>query len=143
MSHDSDFYSWAMEQAALLRQGRLAELDVANLIEEVEDMGRSEMRELESRLAVLLAHLLKWRYQPSHRGTSWEATIREQRRKVYRVLVQNPSLKQNIDESLVEAYGDARLAAMRETGFKLHIFPVDCPWLFIDALDDSFWPEQI
>ena len=89
-TYDSDFYTWAQEQAALLRQGLFSNLDVINLIDEIEGMAKSERRELESRLAVLLAHLLKWQYEPERKGRSWRATIKEQRRKVLRVLQQNP-----------------------------------------------------
>ena len=140
-THENDFYSWTQQQAELLRQGCLSEIDIANLIEEVEDMGRSEHRALESRLAVLLAHLLKWQYQPSQRSTSWEATIREQRRKVHRGIAQNPGLKPSLDKTLTDAYGDARLSAMGETGLKLSTFPIDCPWQLKQVLDDDFWPE--
>jgi hypothetical protein len=141
MSHDTDFYSWTQEQAALLRQGRVNELDVANLIEEIEDMGRSEKRELESRLAVLLMHLLKWQYQPERRGHSWHATIKVQRKSIRKVLKQNPGLKSSLNESLWDSYDDARLFAVKETGFAEATFPADCPWSLECVLDDEFWPE--
>jgi len=79
ISYEQDFYGWTQEQAALLRAGRLTDLDIENLIEEVETMGRSEKRELESRLTVLLLHLLKWKYQPNRRGRSWNLTIKGHR----------------------------------------------------------------
>ena len=81
IAYDADFYGWANEQAALLREGRLNEADIENIAEEIESMGRSEKRELVSRLAVLLTHLLKWRYQPGGRGSSWRASIVVQRRR--------------------------------------------------------------
>jgi hypothetical protein len=142
MSHDTDFYSWTQEQAALLRQGRLNELDIAHLIEEVEDMGRSEKRELESRLAVLLMHLLKWQYQPERRGNSWEGTIRVQRKSLKKVLKQNPGLKPSLSESLWDSYDDARLLAMKKTGLPLKTFPTECPWILERVLDDEFWPME-
>ena len=71
--------AWANEQAALLRAGNFGLLDLERIAEEIEDVGRSEQRELESRMAVLLMHLLKWQYQPSHRGVSWQMTLKEQR----------------------------------------------------------------
>src|ERR1700691_740820 len=93
IAYDADFYGWANEQAALLREGRLAEADIANIAEEIESIGRSEKRELVSRLAVLLTHLLKWRYQPGGRGSSWRASIVVQRRALERHLADNPRLK--------------------------------------------------
>jgi hypothetical protein len=141
MSHETDFYSWTQEQAALLRQGRLGELDIINLVEEVEDMGRSERRELESRLVVLLAHLLKWQYHPSHRGSSWESTIRGQRFEILKVLKENPGLKRVAHECFDWSYKRARFDAMGETRLKLSVFPTDCPWTLNQVLDDNFWLE--
>ena len=141
-THETDFYSWTQEQASLLRQGRLGELDSANLMEEIEDMGRSERRELINRLAVLLAHLLKWQYQPERRSNSWKSTIKEQRRKVARVLRLNPGLKPNMADSLEDAYGDSVLIAARETGLDENAFPAECPWTVPQALDNEFWPDS-
>ncbi|HEY3718618.1 MAG TPA: DUF29 domain-containing protein [Roseiarcus sp.] len=78
-NYDSDFYAWANEQAALLRAGRLGQADIEHIAQEIESMGRTEKRELVSRLRVLLVHLLKWRFQPTGRGSSWKASIRVQR----------------------------------------------------------------
>ncbi len=141
-THETDFYSWTQEQASLLRQGRLGELDSANLMEEIEDMGRSERRELINRLAVLLAHLLKWQYQPERRSNSWKSTIKEQRRKVARVLRLNPGLKPDMADSLEDAYGDSVLIAARETGLDENAFPAECPWTVPQALDNEFWPDS-
>ena len=90
--HDLDFYAWTQQQVDLLKSGNLVDVDVKHLIEEIESMGASERRELIDRLAVLLAHLLKWYYQPSFRGRSWQLTIKEQRRQLQRLLKDNPSL---------------------------------------------------
>jgi hypothetical protein len=100
ISYDQDFYSWTQEQAELLKHGRFSELDVENLIEEIEAMGRSEKRELESRLTVLLLHLLKWKYQEVRRGRSCELSIIEQRLKFEETLEENPGLKPKLDEIL-------------------------------------------
>jgi hypothetical protein len=135
--YDNDLYAWANEQAALLRAGRLSDADVANIAEEIESMGRSERNQLTNRIAVLLAHLLKWRFQPGLRGNSWRLTIREQRRRAERVLVQNPSLNSHLDAILEEAYGDAVLMAERETGLPGDVFPVACPWTFSQAIHDD------
>ena len=91
--YEQDFYAWANEQAALLRSGRVSDADLEHIAEEIESMGRSEKRELISRLKLLLAHLLKWQFQPTLRGNSWRLTIEEQRRDVAEHLADNPSLK--------------------------------------------------
>ena len=91
--YDRDFFAWSREQADLLRAGKLAEADIEHIAEEIDSMGRTEKRELISRLSVLLLHLLKWRYQPEKRGPSWEASIRVQRNRIADHLDDNPSLK--------------------------------------------------
>ena len=141
ITHETDFYSWTQQQASLLRQGRLSELDIVNLIEEIEDLGASERRELENRLSVLLMHLLKWGYQPDHRSTSWEGTIRSQRFRLKKCLRENPGLKPRLTDILSEAYKPAIFDAMSETGLKLNSFPTKCPWSVEQVLDDEFWPE--
>lgn len=98
MSHtryETDVVAWANEQAALLRSGKLSEIDIEKIAEEIEDVGKSEQRELASRMTVLIAHLLKWKYQPARRGTSWERTIKAQRKEVLYSLKESPSLKVN------------------------------------------------
>lgn len=140
--YDRDFHAWAGEQAALLRAGRLAEADIAHIAEEIESMGRSEKRELISRLKVLLVHLLKWRFQPAGRGNSWRLTIAEQRREVADHLDDNPSLRAQLDAAIVSAYGGAILAAARETGLDPAGFPPACPWTFAAIMDAGFWPGE-
>ena len=105
--YDRDFFAWANEQAALLRAGCLAAADIENIAEEIESMGRSEKRELLSRLAILLMHILKWQAQPMLRGNSWRGTIKIQRREIARYLADNPSLTAKLPEVLSAAYGDA------------------------------------
>ena len=139
--YDRDFYAWANEQAALLRAGRLSAADIAHIAEEIESMGRSEKRELTSRLAMLLAHLLKWRFQPERRGRSWQATIREQRSEVADVLADNPSLGARLDELLPNAYGKAVQIAIRETDLAEETFPAICPWTFEQAMQDE--PDSV
>jgi len=139
--YDTDFYAWANEQAALLRAGRLAEADVENIAEEIESMGKSERRELISRLGVLLHHLLKWRHQPELRGRSWSLTIEHQRLRLARHLAENPSLKSQLDAVMAEAYEDARVDAERETHLPRSTFPADCPFTFDEAMNPNFWPD--
>ncbi|HEX3994029.1 MAG TPA: DUF29 domain-containing protein, partial [Acetobacteraceae bacterium] len=121
--YDTDFYAWTAEQAALLRAGRLSEADVENIAEEIESMGRSERRELVSRLSVLLLHLLKWRYQPGFRGNSWRLSIEEQRLQLLDHLNENPSLKSQLDNLMRSAYRSGRLQAEKETGLERATFP--------------------
>jgi Domain of unknown function DUF29 len=139
--YDTDFYAWANEQAALLRAGRLSELDIENIAEEIESMGRSERRELVSRLTVLFHHLLKWRFQPVFRGNSWQLTIEEQRLRVSEHLRDNPSLKSQLDDAMVSAYRFGRLHAQQETGLDRKTFPADCPFTFDEAMNPDFWPD--
>ena len=140
-NYTEDFHAWALQNAQLLREGRLDDIDIDNIAEELEDMGGSKERELESRLGVLLAHLLKWVYQPERRGNSWQATIEEQRRRIERLLRKNPSLHSKLAECFCDAYGDARLIAVRETGFNKNSFPSDCPFTLVQTLDDAYWPD--
>jgi len=139
--YDRDFYAWANEQAGLLRTGRLAEADIANIAEEIATMGRAEKRELVNRLKVLMAHLLKWQFQPVHRSTSWRLTIAEQRREVLSHLDDNPSLKSLMDQTITSAYALAILNAAKETGIDVQGFPAACPWSFKQMTDDKFWPN--
>jgi hypothetical protein len=139
--YDTDFYAWANEQAALLRAGRLSEADIENIAEEIESMGRSERRELISRLTVLFVHLLKWHYQPALRGRSWTLTIEQQRLRIGKHLAENPSLKSQLDYVVADAYQDARIDAERETHLPRSTFPVDCPFIFDEAMNPDFWPD--
>ncbi|KAA0682269.1 DUF29 domain-containing protein [Roseomonas genomospecies 6] len=139
--YDRDFYAWANEQAALLRAGRLDAADIEHIAEEIESMGRSEKRELINRLAVLLLHLLKWRFQPGLRSNSWRLSVREQRIRLASHLEDNPSLKSKIPEALAGAYRLAVVEAERETGLAEDTFPEKCPWSFEHMMDECFWPE--
>jgi hypothetical protein len=137
--YEQDFYAWTQEQTLLLRAGQRQLIDIQNLAEEVEDMGRAEKRELESRLEVLLMHLLKWQFQPSLRSRSWQLTIKEQRLRLQRHLKQNPSLKSAIPDLFADVYQLAVLAAERETS--LDIFPDVCPYDFEQVMTEAFLPE--
>lgn len=139
--YDSDFYGWAVEQAALLRQGRLADADIANIAEEIESLGRSEKRELVSRLAVLLAHLLKWQFQPELRGDSWRLTIEDQREEVEEHLSENPSLRPNLDQAIAGAYRKALRVARKETGLAASTFPPACPYSVAQIFDPALLPD--
>jgi len=140
--YETDFYGWTKSQVDALKAGNLQALDVDNLIEEVESMGKSEKRELESRLEVLLMHLLKWQFQPAMKGPSWLFTIDEQRARIARHLRENPSLKSRIDDILEDSYGFAIRLAVKETGLTKSTFPAQCPWTFQQVIDANFWPEE-
>ncbi|HNH43895.1 MAG TPA: DUF29 domain-containing protein, partial [Agitococcus sp.] len=123
--------------------GRFELLDLEHIAEEIEDVGKSEQRELENRMAVLIAHLLKWQYQPTHRGASWQRTIKDQRKMVLKRLKQTPSLKISLVdvEWIDDAWTDATLQAAKETGIELIKFPQACPWTMEQVLDDEFLPS--
>lgn len=138
-SYEQDFYAWTQEQAHLLRAGNLLNIDINHLAEEIEDMGRSEKRTLSSRLEILLIHLLKWQFQPTHRGNSWQLTICEQRIRLAEHLADNPSLWSALDERLGKSYKLAILGAGKETG--MNNFPPICPYTIEQILQETFFPE--
>jgi len=140
-NYESDFYAWANEQAALLRGGKLSQADIEHIAEEIESMGKGEKRELLSRLTVLLLHLLKWRFQPGKRGSSWETSIRVQRNALARHFQDNPSLRPHAPKAVAEAYVDAVLEAADETGVPKANFPIACPWSIDQLMDADYWPE--
>lgn len=140
INYEQDFYGWTQEQAGLLRAGRLTDLDIENLIEEVETMGRSEKRALESALTVLLLHLLKWQYQPVRQGRSWELTIKTQRINFMKILRDNPGLRPSLDQVMMDAYQMAVINASQETGLDEKSFPAVCPWSLLDATNHDFFP---
>ncbi len=136
--YEADFYAWSQQQAKFLRTGQLDQLDLENLAEEVEALGRQERRELRHRLAVLVGHLLKWQYQPAKRSRSWQSTLKVQRQEMRRLIQENPSLKPYLSEALANAYDAAVDLAIQETG--LEQFPSDCPYLLEQILDELFLP---
>ncbi len=138
--HDSDFYAWSLEQAALLRAGRVAEADLAAIAGEIESMGKTEKRELTSSFSVLLLHLLKWRFQPAGRSASWRLSIANARDEIADLIADNPSLKPALDEIMASAYRYARRKAAIETELGEEIFPSKSPWTFAQATDEGFWP---
>lgn len=133
--------AWTQEQARLIKEGKLDKLDLVHLVEEVESMGTSEIRELESRLEVLLMHLLKWKYQPNLQSNSWKYTIKEQRKRIALRLRKMPSLTSKLDELFVESYEIAIYKTVKETGLSEAIFPVQCEWSIEQVLNDNFFPN--
>ena len=139
-NYDTDFYQWANTQAQLLRSGNLELADIEHIAEEIESMGKSEKRELISRLEVLLTHLLKWKYQPVRQSRSWKLTIEGQRYHIENHLGDNPSLKNKLSEVMESAYHSARISAASETNLEKNVFPESLPWSYEQIMDDDFWP---
>ena len=142
--YEQDFYAWTQTTAALIRAGKWYDLDRDALAEEIETLGKRDWRELASRIAVLLRHLLKWRYQPERRqrGRSWRSTIWEQRGRLRRLLRQSPSLAPVVLQTIQEEYAEARQRASEETGLPLTTFPEACEWTAEQVLDANFWPDE-
>ena len=139
-SYDEDFAAWAGETARQLRAGRFAEIDAKHVAEEIEDIGKSEERELLSRLTVLVTHLLKWKWQADKRTASWQSTMATQRAEIRRLLRQSPSLRSVIPVSLAEVYSDALETASIETELPARTFPADCPFSVDQILERTFFP---
>lgn len=140
ISYETDVAAWANQQAWLIRNRKFELLDIEHLAEEIEDVSKSEQRELASRMAVLIAHLLKWQFQPERQGKSWELTIRNQRRAIELHLKKVPSLKPNLKDTewLEIIWGDAIYQAAKETG--LEDFPETCSWAVEDILAQDWLP---
>ncbi|HEY8332952.1 MAG TPA: DUF29 domain-containing protein [Tardiphaga sp.] len=146
--YEEDLYGWVEQQVALLKAGRLTEIDAGNIAEELSDVGGEQYDRLESSIRVVLLHLLKWDHQPERRSRSWMLSIAEHRRRVLRVLKKNPSLKSSLDEAVDEAYEDAKGDAWRETGLPGDTFARVCPYVWDEIMsraivfDDLQSPEQ-
>ena len=136
--YEQDFYLWTQTIAQQLKENNFNEIDIPNLIEEIESMGRSEKRELKNRLIVLLMHLLKWQYQPEKRSESWRSTISEQRICIETLLEDSPSLQPLLTEVFEDCYQKARLKASDETGIKSNFFPKESPFTLEETLKNSY-----
>lgn len=141
MLYDRDFYAWTQQQATLLRSRQWPDLDTVNLAEELEDMGRTEKRELQSPLEVLLIHLLKWEFQPNLRSRSWRLTLKEQRLRLHSHLQENPSLRSQFRGYVAQVYPVAVVRAEQETG--LERFPDQCTYSPEQILDLAFLPSEL
>ncbi|MDP2752674.1 MAG: DUF29 domain-containing protein [Rhodocyclaceae bacterium] len=141
--YEMDVVAWANEQAQLIRAGRFDLLDIENIAEEIEDVGKSEQRELEHRMAVLLAHLLKWQYQQDRQGNSWARTVKEQRKRVHIRLNKTPSLKTDLLDPAwwIDVWADAVTQATSETGIDILDFPEECPWSVDEILAPDWFPS--
>ena len=139
-SYETDVLAWANEQARLIRAGRFELLDLEHIAEEIEDVGKSEQRELANRMAVLLVHLLKWQYQADRRGSSWLRTIKEQRKRVLLRLEETPSLSGKLNDLRwwSDVWADAVSQAISATG--VDTFPDECPWAVAEVIAADWLP---
>lgn len=140
--YEDDFFEWTRQQAQLLRERRFADLDLDHLTEEVESVGASEKREIYSRLRIILAHLLKWKYQPGARSNAWRGTLDEQRRRLRQVVDASPSLRGYPGEVFLDCYLSGRLLAAKDTGMDLTLFPDHPPFSIEQALAEEFLPPE-
>ena len=140
--HDVDIYAWAIENAQLLRHGKFSEVDMENIIEELEELGNNKRDQLTQRLKLIIQHLLKWEYQPSHRGRSWTITIQNNRNDIEDLLEDVPSLKNKINECFLKAYKRGAKAASVETDLSIKTFPKECPYTLEQVLDSEFMPVE-
>ncbi len=138
--YEQDFYTWALEQSELLRRRCFEQVDWANVVEELADLGNRHYDQLESRLTQLIAHLLKWQVQHWKQTNSWRATIRVQRSAIAKLLRRNPGLKARLTEAMVESWPEGRDLAIAETDLPDSQFPETCPFTLEQLLDESFWP---
>ena len=139
--YEEDFVAWAYETARLLREGRLDQIDIEHVAEEIEGMANRDRRELLSRLTVLIHHLLKWGWQPEKRSGSWKLTIGSQRTEIDRQLEDSPSLRRILSPSLPRVYREAVKNAADETDLPKDTFPRECPFSVAQILDEDFLPE--
>jgi hypothetical protein len=139
--YERDFYLWIEQQAALLREKRLDELDVANLLEEIEWMGRKDKKSIKSNLFIVLLHLLKHEFQPKRRSRSWLDSVLEHRQRLRDDLEESPSLRGHLEAVLPDAYADARARAITQTGMSERAFPRTSPYSLEQALDPEFLPD--
>jgi hypothetical protein len=141
--YEQDFYSWIQQHVALLKESRFDELDIEHLIEELEGMSKKDRQELTNRLVILIAHLLKWQYQCSHRSNSWRSTIDEQRDQIIAGLLDEyPSLKSHLANAIEKSYSRAVKLACKETGLPWATFPSTCPYSDTQLLNEDFYPDN-
>jgi uncharacterized protein DUF29 len=140
--YEDDYYAWVLEQIMLLKAGRFADLDIPNLVDELKALASSKKHAIDSRLTILLQHLLKWEFQPEQRSNSWRASILEQRLRISGLISESPSLLRYPAGRMEKEYRIARLRAAGDTGLALSRFPTACPYSAADVLDEQFWPGE-
>lgn len=140
--YETDFYAWTLEQAIFLRNRDWNKLDIPNLAEEIESLGKQDRRELRNRLRVLIGHLLKWEFQANKRSNSWSNTIDEQRFQILGLLQESPSLKPYLPDAITEVYKYALKLASSESSLSKESFPQECPYSLEEILDADFFPGE-
>lgn len=141
--YKTDFVAWTEKTVQFLRTGQFDRVDWEAVSEEIESLGKSERRELKSRLEVLLQHLLKWQFQLSLRSNSWQNTIDEQRNRIEDLLLDSPSLNSYLEEILAQCYRRSTKAASNETELPLDTFPAECSYTIAQILDSEFLPDPV
>ena len=141
-TYSTDFSDWTRQTAQLLRERRWHEVDLANLIDEVEDLGKSERRAIASQLTRLLLHLLKWHYQPQRRSDSWLDSITDARTQIDLAIKDSPSLKGYPAEQLEDSYRRARRQAATQTKLEISVFPETCQYPLDLVLSEDWLPEE-
>ncbi len=136
--YETDFYAWTLEQSKLLKEGDFKHLDITNLVEEIESLGKQQRQELRNRLGVLIGHLLKWDYQPEKRSKSWRVTVQIQRREIGDLLEENPSLKPYLSEAIAKGYQAGLDLVRLETPLDHEDLPKTCPYLSEQLFDPDF-----
>ncbi len=137
-----DIYRWAVKQADHIRAGRFDLLDRVLVADEIEDVARREYEALVGDLRVTLLHMLKWDHQATLRSRSWEASIREHRRRILRRLAASPSLKARLVEATSAAFEDGKDQASAETQLSIQRFPDSCPYTWVDIIERPFVLDQ-
>ena len=140
--YEQDFYLWLQTTINLLKEGKFAEIDLENLLEELESMGRRDKNALKSNLRVLLMHLLKYKYQPEKQTNSWHYTIIEHRIRLEDTFKTSPSLYRFFEDIFNESYQNARKLAAGETGLSIEIFPPESPFTVEEVLNSDFLPTE-
>jgi len=138
--YDRDFALWTDTTVELLKAKQFQHIDLENLIEEIESMGKSQKSAIRNNLIVVLLHLLKWQYQPDRRSKSWSSSILEHRRRLRDDFLDSPSLKRYFYEVFAKCYEDACRQAAVETGLDLEVFPMESPFTADQALNFEFMP---
>ncbi len=141
-TYDSDFYLWSAGQSALIREGKFDQLDIENVAEEIESLGRSDRKSLMSQLQRLIAHLLKWQFQPTRRSKSWRLSIFSAREEIGVLIEDSPSLSETLASGVEKAHLAAKKRAALETGLPAEAFPGECPYSLNQILDEDFWPDM-
>ncbi|WP_422138234.1 DUF29 domain-containing protein [Endozoicomonas sp. ALC020] len=155
--YESDYHGWIARQRELLKNNRLNELDIPNLLEAMEQEMGNNHHTLESHLKILLLHLLKYQHQVEvinpvlpvpYNCREWFASIDRARDDIRSLLRRNPSLKRETGATLCEVYHSAKRMAIKEMNRYVqkhqqldnNSYPPECPWIFEQVIEDDWLP---